>query len=162
MSERIALGDGDGEHLWYDGGLLTFKATGAQTEGALLLFEVRMPRGKATPLHVHHDADETFCLLDGELAVHCDGEDATVATGAVLSAPRGAPHAFAVLSDEARILVMLTPASSIQEEFFRRAGQPAEDISQPPPPADFERFQAAAQAAGLEILGPPPFAMAEG
>jgi len=154
----IVLAVADGEHLFYDGGLLTFKATGAQTGDALLLFEVRMPQGKATPLHVHPDTDETFYALEGEVRVHITGaEDRVVSNGSVVVIPRGTPHAFAVISQAARLLVIMTPASAISETFFRLAGEPASDPSSPPPPANPERFGAAVERSGLKVLGPPPF-----
>lgn len=155
----IMLAARAGEHLFYDGGLLTFKATGAQTDGALLLFEVWMPHGKATPLHVHPDADETFYVIEGEVRIHIVGtEDRAVATGSVVMVPRSTPHAFAVISEAVRLLVAMTPASTISETFFRLAGEPAADPSLPPPPASPERFSAAIAESGLQVLGPPPFA----
>lgn len=149
----------DGEHLFYDGGLLTFKATGAQTDGALLLFGVGMPQGKATPLHVHPDADETFYVIEGEVRIHIEGtDDRTVSTGSVVSIPRGTPHAFAVTAPAAQMLVIMTPASAISETFFRLAGEPAPDPSLPPPPTNPDRFGIAVARSGLQVLGPPPFA----
>jgi hypothetical protein len=44
----IILAEREGEHLWFDGGLLTFKAAGADTAGALLLVEVLQPKGQGT------------------------------------------------------------------------------------------------------------------
>jgi quercetin dioxygenase-like cupin family protein len=154
----IVLAARGGENLFYDGGLLTFKATGAQTEDALLLFEVRMPQGKATPLHVHPDADETFYLIDGEVRVHIEGiEDRTVSKDSVVMIPRGSPHAFMVVSEVAHMLVLMTPASAISETFFRLAGEPAPDPTLTPPQTNMERFTAAAAQSGLKVLGPPPF-----
>jgi quercetin dioxygenase-like cupin family protein len=149
----------DGEHLFYDGGLLTFKATGAQTDGSLLMFEVWMPKGKATPLHIHPDADETFYVIEGEVRVHTAGsEDRSATSGCVVVIPRGTPHAFLVISQAVRMLVVMTPASAISETFFRLAGEPAADPTLPPPPANPERFAEAAARSGLQVLGPPPFA----
>lgn len=154
----IMLATRGGESLFYDGGLLTFKATGSQTENALLLLEIWMPQGKATPLHVHPDADETFYVLDGEVYVHIEGtEDRSFSTGSVVLVPRGAPHAFAVTYPSTRLLVLMTPASSISETFFRLAGEPASDPSLPPPSTNPERFGAAIAGSGLQVLGPPPF-----
>jgi quercetin dioxygenase-like cupin family protein len=153
----IALADREGEHLWFDGGLLTFKATGAHTAGALLLLEVLQPEGKAPPLHVHTEADETFYVLEGELLVHVDGAEHSLGKGGVLVVPRGTPHAFLVTSQTARMLLAFTPASVVMEDFVRRAGQPAPDPTLTPPPPDPERYQAAAERSGLEVLGPPPF-----
>lgn len=155
----IMLAARGGEILFYDGGLLTFKATGSQTENGLLLFEVWMPQGKATPLHVHSDADETLYVLDGEILVYIEGaEDRCFATGSVVLVPLGAPHAFAVTSPSARLLVLMTPASSISETFFRLAGEPAPDPTLTPPPTNPDRFGAAIAGSGLQVLGPPPFA----
>lgn len=149
----------DGEHLFYDGGLLSFKATGSQTDGSLLLFEVRMPHGKATPLHVHPDAVETFYIFEGEVLLHVDGvENRSVSSGSLTVIPKGTPHAFAVTSDAVHMLVIMTPASSISETFFRLAGEPADDPTLPSPPANYERFAGAVARSGLEVLGPPPFA----
>jgi hypothetical protein len=51
----------DGERRWfYGGGVHTWKATSEETNGAFLLFEDSMDRGKATPLHTHPDSDETM------------------------------------------------------------------------------------------------------
>jgi quercetin dioxygenase-like cupin family protein len=162
MQSPIVCAAGEGEHVFYDGGLLTFKATGEQTAGALLAFEVRMPGGKATPLHVHPEADEMLHLLEGRIRVHLDGhDDAVVDAGGLALIPRGTPHAFVVESGEARIFVFFTPASAVSEEFFRLAGERANDPTLTPPPASPEQFAAAAERAGLRVLGPPPFAPGE-
>ena len=68
--------DADGERRWfYGGGVHTWKATSEETNGAFLLFEDSMERGKATPLHTHPDSDETMIVLDGEIVMHMDGTD---------------------------------------------------------------------------------------
>jgi quercetin dioxygenase-like cupin family protein len=153
----IILAEREGEHVWFDGGLLTFKSTGADTAGALLLVEVAQPKGKAPPLHVHPEADETFYLREGELLVHIDGTEHNAHKGAVLLVPRGRPHTFLVISQTARIMLAYTPASAVMEDFFRRASEPAADPTMTPPPPDAERYEAAAERSGLKVLGPPPF-----
>jgi quercetin dioxygenase-like cupin family protein len=153
----IVLPDREGEHLWFDGGLLTFKATGAHTEGALLLLEVLQPEGKTPPLHVHPEADETFYVLEGELLVHTAGTEHSVREGGVVVVPRGTPHSFVVISRTARILLAFTPASSVMEDFIRRASQPAADPMLTAPPPDSERYQTAAEWSGLKVLGLSPF-----
>jgi hypothetical protein len=64
-----------------------------------------------------------------------------------------------VESDWAHILVLFTPASAVSEAFFRLAGVAAADPSATPPPPDPDRFAAAVTTAGLQVLGPPPFAL---
>lgn len=154
----ITLAESAGELLWYDGGLITFKATGAQTAGDLLLFEAWMPRGKATPLHAHPDSHESFYVMHGDLLMQIGDADGKIAAGAVVMVPRGVPHAFAVTSESARLLVVHTPASETTEAFFRAAGEPASSPTLPPAGEhDRARMVAAAKASGLQVLGPPPF-----
>jgi quercetin dioxygenase-like cupin family protein len=153
----IVVAGREEEHLWFDGGLLTLKATAAQTAGALLLLEVLQPEGKTPPLHVHPDADETFYVLEGEIVMHVDGTELSVRTGGALVVPRGTPHTFVVTSRAARILLAFTPASTVMEDFVRRAGQPAVDPTLTPLPPDPDRYQAAAERSGLGVLGPSPF-----
>jgi quercetin dioxygenase-like cupin family protein len=147
-----------GERLWYDGGVITFKATGAQTGGAFLLFEAAMPAGKATPLHVHPEADETTYVLEGAIQAHIEGAQQSLGPGAVLMVPRGAVHAFRVVAGPARLLVVFTPASAISEAFFREAGEAVNGSAAPRADVAVDRLIAAAKRTGLKVLGPPPFA----
>jgi quercetin dioxygenase-like cupin family protein len=149
-----------GERLWYDGGQITFKATCAQTAGAFLLFEAAMPVGKATPLHVHRDADETIYVLEGGIQVDVGGTRESLGSGGVLVVPRGAAHAFRVVTGPAKLLVVFTPGSAISEAFFREASEPVPGTTPPESGALLDRLMAAAKRTGLEVIGPPPFAPA--
>lgn len=116
-----------------------------------------MPKDKATPLHVHPEADETLYVLEGEILTHVDGTERSAGTGAVAMIPRGTPHAFCVMAGPARLLVLFTPASAVSEAFFREAGVTATAPTLAPSEMPIERAMAAAQRTGLEVLGPPPF-----
>lgn len=157
----IVLADQEGEPLWFNRDLLILKATSEQTDGAFILFEEQSQRGKATPLHLHADADETFYVLDGEVRVHIDGAEHAGGPGSFVAVPRGVPHAFTVTSETARVLTMLTPGNPAAEAFFRDGGEPAPERKLPPPgPPDIERIRAAAERHGsVTLLGPPPFAV---
>ena len=156
----IVRGAGAGERLWfYGGGLHTWKATAAETEGAFLLFESVMSKGKTTPLHTHPQVDETLYVLEGEILLHIDGEEQRLGSGGVATAPRGVPHAFLVTSETARVLCLETPGSS--EAFYRGASEPATTELELAAPVDFARVRASAELnGGIEILGPPPFKIA--
>ena len=148
---------GEGERLHFlGGGLLTMKATAADTAGSFLLFEDEMSYGKATPLHVHVDEDEALYVLEGELIVHIDGDDHAVRAGGLAMAPRGVPHAFLVVSETARVLTLLTPGTA--EAFYRGASVPAgagADLDR----VDFDRVRESAErTGGMQLVGPPPFA----
>lgn len=153
----IIRADGEGEHLrFWGGGILTMKATAAETDGAFMLLEDYMPRGKSTPLHLHKDEDETLYVLEGELLVQIDGKDHSVGPRGIAVAPRGVPHAFLVTSETARVLCLQTPGSA--EQFYRGASEPAATDAGPAGPVDFDRVRESAQrTGGMELLGPPPF-----
>jgi quercetin dioxygenase-like cupin family protein len=146
---------GAGERRWFcGGGIHTWLATESETGGAYLLFEDALDAGKVTPLHLHPEADETFYMLEGEVRLHIDGDEQTLAVGDIAIVPRGVPHAFMVTTPTARMLCLQTPGGG--EAFYRHASDPA-GVGEPPMP-DFARVRAAAAATGaIEILGPPPF-----
>ncbi len=146
----------DGETIWFNGALQDIKLRGEWSDDALSLVEVTSTRGRATGLHAD-PSHETFYVLEGELLFHVDGEELRVAAGATVAIRQGVPHAFLVLSETARFLVMNAPGT--QERFFRAGGEPAHsrDLASAPPP-DHERTLAAAVQHGVTFLGPPPFA----
>lgn len=156
--KRLVRASEEGERRWFfGGGLHIWKATAEETGGAFLLFEDRMEHGKVTPLHLHADSDETMIVLEGEILVHLDGEEHTVAAGGMASAPRGVPHAFKVSGrDGARVLCLHTPGCC--QAFYWDASEPLADGAPAAGQVDMGRVQASARAnGGIEILGPPPF-----
>lgn len=164
MSTRTAIirAEGEGDALWFNNDLFTFKATAEETDGALTLFEELSQRGKVTPLHMHPNADETFWVVSGEIHVYVDGAERTVGPGGVASVPRRIPHAVMVTSETASVITIVTPGCKELEMFFRDVGVPATTRTLPPSmPLPLETIRAAAMRHGsVVILGPPPFAMA--
>jgi quercetin dioxygenase-like cupin family protein len=156
-AEVTVRSDAEGERRWFcGGGLHTWKATAAETDGAFLLFQDTLDLGKMTPLHRHPDADETFIMLDGEILLHVTGQaPQPVKAGGIAVIPRGIPHAFLVTSPKTRMLCLQTPGTG--EAFYRDASEPFIP-DQPATPVDFARVrQAAAGTGAIELLGPPPF-----
>jgi quercetin dioxygenase-like cupin family protein len=149
-----AKGEGD-QRSFLGGGLHTWKLRADDTDGAFFLFEDVMEQGKTTPLHQHPEADETVYVLEGEILVHVDGREQRVAAGGVTFTPKGVPHAFVVVSEQARLLVFQTPG--IGEAFYRGASEPAVDAVADA--VDIARLQASAHdnPRGVRLLGPPPF-----
>jgi quercetin dioxygenase-like cupin family protein len=160
-AESIIRGDGEGERRWFaGGGVLTMKATSEETGGAFMLVEDHMERGKTTPLHTHPNLDETLIVIEGEILVHAEGTEHRVGPGGVAVAPRGAPHAFMITSETARILVLQTPGSG--EAFYKDASEPA-TAETDPGRTDWDLLRAAAERHPdiIQILGPPPFEAAK-
>jgi quercetin dioxygenase-like cupin family protein len=160
----IIRAEGEGERRWFfGGGVHTWKVRAHESNGAFLLFEDSMDGGKATPLHIHPDSDETAVVLEGEILMHVDGANHHVGTGGVAVAPRGVPHAFLVISESAKILFLHTPGCC--EAFYWNASEPMQTDGGGDRPeggaegvVDFDRVRASAQAhGGIVLLGPPPF-----
>jgi quercetin dioxygenase-like cupin family protein len=159
-ADPIARPPGEGEALWFNNDLLTFKATGGETAGGLVVLEELARQGKVTPLHTHPRETESFYLLEGEARFHVDGDEVSVGAGGFVSIPPGVPHAYLVASETARTLILIAPGSGAMEAFFREAGDPAPERVLPAEgPLDLDRIAAAAGRTGaVELVGPPPFA----
>lgn len=144
-----------GDALWGLGGLWIVRISGEQTGGSFSLMEVRMRRGTATPLHRHDEDDETFIVLEGQLALLAGGERVDACPDAVVHLAGGEVHAWRVESDEARFLIIATPQ---HEAFYRACCTPAESLTQPPNPGelDLDIIIPAGERHGVEILAPPP------
>jgi quercetin dioxygenase-like cupin family protein len=148
----------DAEAIAFLGEVCAIRLTSDQTDGAVAVLEHPLPHGMATPLHVQAREDELFYVLEGQITVWMDGERTEATAGDVVWLPRGRAHAFRVDSERARLLGLSVPGG--HEKFFRLAGEPASEfdlaaVATVPP--DIERMGAAAAAADVEILGPPPF-----
>jgi quercetin dioxygenase-like cupin family protein len=108
-----------------------------QTSGALAVTENTVPAGwPGPPLH-HHDFDETFYVLDGQLVFQLGHEVRRAAAGTLLFAPRGSHHTLANHSAHAaRYLLVITPPGF--ERYFDRLS--AELTGTTPPPESHKPF----------------------
>jgi quercetin dioxygenase-like cupin family protein len=156
QTSGYALGPGEGEALWFNGGLGVLRATGDQTGGRFALMELLAPRGFASPLHIHRREDEFFLVLSGEVRVQHGEAVIEAVAGSLVYGPRDLPHAFHVDSSEARLLLFFGPAGV--EGFFREGGKPALSLGLPPADEQFLDRQALMEIAGRydqEFVGPP-------
>jgi quercetin dioxygenase-like cupin family protein len=81
------------------------------------------------PLH-HHDFDETFYILEGELTFQLGEKLVTRRAGELAFAPRGLPHTYANLSGApARALMVITPAGF--ERYFARLAAERRGVQAP-------------------------------
>lgn len=154
----IVRNAGEGDlRAFFGGGLHTWKLLAEDSDGAFFLFEDTMVNGKTTPLHAHPEAHEMTYVIDGEIEVQAAGERARVRSGGMSFVPKGVPHAFIVVSSEARLITLQSPGA-VGQAFYRGASEPAGDHT-----ADYLdlpglQTTAAANPRGITILGPPPFA----
>lgn len=92
--------------------------------------------GVETPYHVHHNEEELFYVLDGEIDCFygADAEERIRAgPGETVHLPRDILHAIRVVSkNPCRLLALVAPAGV--EELWIEAGEPAPELTTPPPP----------------------------
>jgi quercetin dioxygenase-like cupin family protein len=140
---------------WWQGALMTIKASSTQTGGALGLVEAEFPGDFGPPQHVHSREDEAFYVLEGEIRFRRGDGEVVGRPGDWVYGPRGVPHSFKTGTDGARALVLVMPGGF--EEMFADGGVAAADGSTPPPPAPYDPQAAAALARkyGFEFVGSP-------
>ena len=105
-----------GERLRFGEVEIVVKASAETTAGAFSAFEEIDPVD--TPLHVHQNEHELFCVLEGDHVVQVGDQEFRVGPGGLVFAPRGLPHSQRrVVPRTGRLLVLTSPAGL--EGFFR-------------------------------------------
>ncbi len=69
------------EALWFLGTLTTVRIGHDAGRDGIGVLERRAPHGDSPPLHVHHNEDEAFYVLDGELRIRAGDTEFRVGTG---------------------------------------------------------------------------------
>ena len=156
--------DSTGYHLAVDEGdaydvlstLSLVKASAAATHNALGVVEMRLPAGFSPPPHIHHNEDEAFYLLSGEIVAQVGAQQIAAQTGAFLWLPRNVQHGFAVSADgPCTILTITTPAGF--EGFVAEMGTATTTTDRLPEPSepDVPRLIEVAGRYGIEFPPPP-------
>jgi mannose-6-phosphate isomerase-like protein (cupin superfamily) len=141
-----AAAAGDEHHLTVGADELRFRVTSADSDGALLAFEIRMPPGGGPPALHRHDPAELYRVERGEFAFYIGGPDGRVtrsiaAPGDVVAIPGGREHTVRNESaTEGAAFVVLAPGAEF--EGFVRAAAQSKDVV------------ALAAAHGIEITRP--------
>jgi mannose-6-phosphate isomerase-like protein (cupin superfamily) len=136
-------------------GRTTFKVLTKETGGGLFVIE-QLDRTKAGPdLHLHHEQDEQFYVIEGEYVFEIGTERFRLKSGDSVLGPRGVPHAYLFVGASiGRLLISYAPAGKM-EAFFSQssAARPASaDMS---PEAIAGRRTAMYADYGMKYLGPP-------
>jgi mannose-6-phosphate isomerase-like protein (cupin superfamily) len=144
-----------GQVLWFGPNRTRILAGAGDTGGAYGLLHSWVPEGASPPLHVHHDDDEAFYVLEGRMRIVCGDAEYIAPAGSFALLPRGVPHTFvAEGAGDVRVLTLISPGGG--ERYFVEAGAPAGGPGLPPAgPPDIARLNAAGPAHNIEILGPP-------
>jgi quercetin dioxygenase-like cupin family protein len=132
------------------GGLLTFKITSDESDGALTAIEALVVGQVGPPLHVH-EQDEVIYTLAGSLRIKLGDTIRGASAGSFVFIPRDTPHTWQNVGVEPlRFFATITPAAVAFEEFFKRYAQlPADERG-------IEAFaRVAAETHAFEVVGPP-------
>lgn len=145
----VILQPGEGRLIDLDGFTMTIKATAADTAGAFSLMEAKEPPGMGPPLHIHHDAAESFYVLAGEYIIFEDDREISCKEGSFVYIPAGVAHGFRVGSVPSRKLNFYTPAGMVG--YF-------DDLKAAIGRGDVEASELAeiANKYSMEVLGPVP------
>lgn len=152
ISRSFVAGPDDSEPRWWFGSLTRIKATAAQTEGRLTLVELEYPAHAQVPLHVHHNEDEGFYILEGSATFQVGEETIHAGAGTFLYGARDVPHGFRAGPHGVRLLYLFLPGGF--EGFIRETSEPAARPTIPPPDVtpDLERVGAALARYGAEMV----------
>jgi len=95
------------------------RVQGGQSGNGLELYELVLGRF-VIDYHVHHNMDETLCVIEGQVEFIIAGTRYQKPAGSVVFVPRGVHHGFTNHGpSRARVFVLFTPAGS-QHEYFRK------------------------------------------
>lgn len=141
------------ERLRLGGDEVTIRASSAETDGAILAVEVRLPPGGGPPAMHRHAPAELYHVHEGELAIYVEDADGAVrrtaaGPGAVVPIPGGRGHTVRNESGAAaRAYVVFSPGAPM-ERFMRAAAT----LAAPTMAAVLEL----AGRHGVEFTGPVP------
>jgi mannose-6-phosphate isomerase-like protein (cupin superfamily) len=154
MQQRPYLNTRDDGGYRFMGVPTVTRAAGETTNGLLAVIEHwNMPVGFGSPYHTHHREDESFYVLEGSVAIVCNGEWQKAGPGDFVYGPREIAHGFTVIGERpARMIVMCTPAGF--ERFIMDQATPLAEA--PPSSPDKERMMMLADRHDIDIHGPLP------
>ena len=138
------------------GGVFNFLSMGHETEGRQALMRIIVNRGAEPPAHTHSREDESYYILEGSIR-YTIGEDViTVDKGEYVYLPKGLPHKFELLTEQAEVLMLISPAGL--DQWFWDNSAPAPDGNQlpmpqgPPPAHVIDHFVKSLREYGVEMI----------
>jgi quercetin dioxygenase-like cupin family protein len=138
------------------GGVFNFLSMGHETEGRHSLMRIIVSRGAEPPAHTHSREDESYYILKGSIR-YTVGEDViTVHEGEYVYLPKGLPHKFELLSEQAEVLMWISPAGL--DQWFWDNSAPSPDGNQlpmpqgPPPAHVIDHFVKSLREYGVEMI----------
>src|SRR5262245_30926370 len=94
------------------GNRFVIRVDAQQSGGRFSLLEFEQLDNVATPLHVHHEVDEGFLVLEGRFDFRSGGERFDAGPSSFVFLPRGIPHEYSLVGERGRILTFFFPAGT--------------------------------------------------
>lgn len=98
---------------WYDsepGVRFKVLVSTEQSGGAYCCMETVAQKGTGSPVHIHHNEDEHFLILEGTAHLLSGERIIDLPAGQTMTLPRGIPHAWRNISDAPlRMIVLFNP-----------------------------------------------------
>lgn len=131
-TERQISTEPDTSRAWWFLGTLAVLRNPEGTPRTPAVIELTVPPGGSPPRHVHHELEDSFLLLEGEMVVRCAEQTIVATPGTYVVVPLGVEHTFRVTSPgPARMLLVHGDDSFLQ--LIEAAGTPTRERRLPPP-----------------------------
>lgn len=147
--DAFVLAPGEGRSIDLGAFAMTVKANSDDTRGVFSLLEAEEPPGFGPPLHLHHDADEAFYVLEGEYVMFLEDREVRCPAGSFIFIPRGVRHGFRVGAVPSRKLNLYFPAVMVGYFDDLSAAIRRDEV-------DDASLDAIARRHSMEIVGPVP------
>jgi quercetin dioxygenase-like cupin family protein len=138
------------------GAVFHFLAMGNETNGNQSLMKITVQRGAEPPAHTHSREDEAYFILAGSITYTIGEDIITVNQGEYVYLPKNVPHKFAVVSEKAEVLMLISPAGLDQWFWDNSAPAPGGKVlpfhQGPPPPHVIEHFVNSLREYGVEMV----------
>jgi quercetin dioxygenase-like cupin family protein len=147
---------GSGRAWWFLGTLAVLRNPDGAPRTPTVI-ELTIPSGGSPPLHVHNNLDDSFLLLDGEIAVRCGDQRIIAHPGSYVVLPAGIEHTFRVTSAGPARMLLVHGADDFLD-FIEAVGTPTRELTLPPVGVydlDREALIRIGAEHDLSIVGPP-------
>ena len=128
--------------------ILDIKISGSDNDGAFALFEqTSISQGRGTPLHVHHNQNEVFYVVEGNYYFQVGDDKFHMTAGDSIFLPMKVPHAWTQVSEKGKMTVLFQPAGKMENFFLTVAA-----LEKEPTKEEIAKIFADNE---MQIVGPP-------
>lgn len=119
--------DAEPELTYTNGGLVSYLATGANTEGQFGMYKWVFGDGESGPEpHFHRAISESFYVLEGTVRLYDGNEWVDGRPGDFLHVPEGAIHGFRNVSGAPASMLLMFHPGAPREDYFETLARLAE------------------------------------